>query len=320
MFFKNTFKMILKISSKNKSYNYWIWNGFKIAWLVENEKDKIPLLFLHGFGANSNHWRKNIKSFAKNGYAVYSIDLLGFGESDQPGIKEIGKLDNGIWCDQVTDFINEIIRPINSKKIVIVGNSLGGLVALTCAVAIPEEISGIIVSPLPDPLSIDIYSSEKSSIFKPLKINLIKICLNLFPIELILFVINRFGLIYYFLNFAYEKKESIDKELIDIVKTPSQRSSASRALRAMCFGMATRSYKLKSSFLLKVISEEKKVPFLLIWGEKDNFIPLIYGKRIANLYPWVKLKVILNSGHCVHDEDPQLFNKISKEWIEELNK
>ena len=111
--------MILKISSKNKSCNYWNWNGFKIAWFVENENDNIPLLLLHGFGANSNHWRKNIKSFAKNGYAVYAIDLLGFGQSDQPGIKDIGKLDNGIWCDQVTDFITNIIRPNNSNKIVV---------------------------------------------------------------------------------------------------------------------------------------------------------------------------------------------------------
>ena len=133
--------MIIKISSNNKSYKYWTWNGFKIAWFVENEKFNKPLIFLHGFGANSNHWRKNIKNFAKNGYTVYSMDLLGFGESDQPGIKEIGKLDNGIWCDQVTDFITYIIRPINTNKIVLIGNSLGGLVSLTCAVSIPEEIS-----------------------------------------------------------------------------------------------------------------------------------------------------------------------------------
>jgi len=312
--------MNLKISSKNRSCNYWTWNGFKIAWFVENENDNKPLIFLHGFGANSNHWRKNIKSFAENGYAVYSIDLLGFGKSDQPGIKEIGKLDNGIWCDQVTDFITDIIRPINSNKIVIVGNSLGGLVALTCAVSIPEEISGIIVSPLPDPIGLKINYSENKSKLKTLKYKLIRLFVNLLPIEFLLYVINRFKLIYYFLNFAYEKKEFIDKELFNLISTPSKRPSAARALRAMCLGMATRSNKLKSSFLLSVISEVKKVPFLLIWGEKDNFIPLNYGKKIAKLFPWVKLEVISNSGHCVHDEDPKLFNKISKEWIEELSK
>ena len=313
--------MILKISSKKKNSNYWIWNGFKIAWFVENEKNniQIPLLFLHGFGANSNHWRKNIKSFAKEGYAVYAIDLLGFGKSDQPGIKEIGRLDNGIWCDQVTDFITDIIRPINSKKIIIVGNSLGGLVALTCAVSIPEEISGIIVSPLPDPISLNKNSLRNKPKYISLKINIIKCFIKLLPLGFILFLINRFELIYCFLNFAYIKKESIDKDLINLIKDPSKRPTASRALKAMCLGMLTRSNKLKSSFLLKTLSEARKVPFLLIWGEKDNFIPLFYGKRIEKLYPWVELKVILNSGHCVHDEDHHLFNTISKEWIKNLN-
>jgi len=312
--------MILKISSKDKSCNYWDWNGFKIAWSVDNEKNNIPLLLLHGFGANSNHWRKNIKSFTKDGYAVYVVDLLGFGKSDQPGIKDIGKLDNGIWCDQITDFITDIIRPINSNKIVIVGNSLGGLVALTCAVSIPEEISGIIASPLPDPIGLKINYLKTKSKLQSLKYKLIRLFIILLPIEFILFVIGRFKLIYYFLNFAYEKKEFIDKELFDLISIPSKRPSAAKTLRAMCLGMATRSNKLKSSFLLKVICKVKKVPFLLIWGEKDNFIPLNYGKRIEKLFPWVELKVILNSGHCVHDEDPQLFNKISKEWIEKLNK
>jgi len=310
--------MILKISRKHKSCNYWIWNGFKIAWYAENEKDNTPLLFLHGFGANSKHWRKNIKNFAKNGYAVYAMDLLGFGESDQPGIKEIGKLDNGIWCDQVTDFITDIIRPANTNKIVLIGNSLGGLVALTSAVSIPEEISGIIASPLPDPIGLNINYSEDESKFKSIKYKLIKLFVRSLPIKFILFVIDKFKLIYYFLNFAYEKKEFIDKELFNLISIPSKRPSAARALRAMCLGMATRSNKLKSSFLLKVICNVKKVPFLLIWGEKDKFIPLNYGKRIAKLFPWVELKVISNSGHCVHDEDPQIFNKISNEWIEEL--
>ena len=155
--------MIVNIFSGFERCNYWNWNGFNIAWYSENEDNKIALLFLHGFGACSKHWRKNMSAFAEKGYAVYALDLIGFGESDQPSIGQIGPLDNGIWCDQVTDFINDIIRPINTNKIVIIGNSLGGLVALTSAVYIPEEISGIIVSPLPDPIGLKInYSEDKS--------------------------------------------------------------------------------------------------------------------------------------------------------------
>ena len=86
----------------------------------------------------------------------------------------------------------------------------------------------------------------------------------------------------------------------------------------MCIGMSTREESLYASSLLKRLSSSKKVPFLLIWGDKDNFIPSFIGKKIANYHRWVKLKIISNSGHCVHDEDSSIFNKISYEWIKNL--
>ena len=66
--------------------NYWYWNGFKICWSVTGEDNEIPIIFLHGFGASRKHWRKNLEYFAKKNYAAYSLDLIGFGDSDQPGI------------------------------------------------------------------------------------------------------------------------------------------------------------------------------------------------------------------------------------------
>ena len=80
----------------------------------------------------------------------------------------------------------------------------------------------------------------------------------------------------------------------------------------------SRDEKFKASHLLRKLSTSKKVPFLLIWGEKDNFIPLFVGKKIANFHRWVKLKIVSNSGHCIHDEDPSVFNSISYEWIRDL--
>ena len=310
--------MSLKIISSNKDFKYWNWNGFNIAWHVEREDGENPILLIHGFGASSSHWRNNIVPLSKKDYAVYSIDLLGFGNSDQPGIKQIGKLDNGIWCDQVTDFIREIIRPIHSKKIVIIGNSLGGLIALTCAVASPEDIAAIVASPLPDPVSLRFGTDNSRDKYENFKTLIIELFTRIFPIELLLLLINRFNIINLGLRSAYYKKDNIDDQLLDIIKKPAKRGTAARALRAMLIGMSTRSKKLKSSFLLKNLNDLQKVPFLLIWGEKDNFIPLFLGKRIAKLYPWVKLKVIANSGHCVHDEDHHKFNKICHQWIKEL--
>ena len=303
--------------SEEESY-YWNWAGFKIFWTVKGKENKQPIILLHGFGASSKHWRNNSYFFAKKGYSVYSLDLIGFGNSSQPGIKEIGKLDNEIWCKQVSDFIEQVIRPKTSNKIILIGNSLGSLVALTCAVYLKNEILSVIASPLPDPLVITGKENKTNSIFEKFKTKLIKIFFILFPLEIVLFLIIKLGIIKLGLNSAYYKKDNVNKELIDIVKKPILRKTAARSLRAMCYGMSTRGKKLKASYLLEQLSNSKKVPFLLLWGEKDNFIPIFFGKKIANFYRWVELKIIPNSGHCVHDEDPSLFNEISNEWIRNL--
>ena len=298
--------------------NYWNWNGFKIFWSVKGQENKNPLIFLHGFGASSKHWRNNTNFFAKKGYCVYSLDLIGFGSSDQPGLKEIGKLDNGLWCNQVNDFIKQIIRPMTSNKIVLIGNSLGSLVALTCAVYLKNEILSVIASPLPDQIVVNKKKSKINMIFEKFKNKLIIIFFKICPLELVLFLIDKLGIITVGLYSAYFKKDKIDQELINIIKKPVLRKTAARSLRAMCIGMSTRDNKLKASYLLEQLSHSKKVPLLLLWGEKDNFIPLFLGKKIAKVHRWVELKIIPDSGHCVHDEDSSLFNKISHQWIKDL--
>ena len=282
------------------------------------EDNSIPIIFLHGFGASNKHWRRNVCYFAKRDFAVYSMDLIGFGNSSQPGIKEIGKLDNGVWCNQVKDFIKQVIRPKNSNKVVLIGNSLGALVALTSAVFLEDQISSVIASPLPDQIKIRGKKPIFKSFFTKLKCKFIKIFFIFLPLELILLIIYKLGIIKLGLKSAYYKKNNIDKELIEIITKPVLRKHSARSLRAMCIGMSTREDKLKASYLLEKLNNSKKVPFLLIWGDRDNFIPLFLGKKIANLYRWVKLEIVSDSGHCVHDEDPSIFNKISYEWIRDL--
>ena len=298
--------------------NYWNWNGFKIYWNVQGEKNKYPIIFLHGFGASSKHWRKNLNYFVKRNYATYSMDLIGFGNSDQPGIREIEQLDNGVWCNQVKDFIKQVIRPKNSKKVILIGNSLGALVALTCAASIGNEIAAVVASPLPDQIRKNSPQIVINPVLKNIKNKFVKLFFILLPLELILFLINKLGIIELGLKAAYFKKNHIDYELIDIVRKPVLRNTAGRSLRAMCIGMSTRGNNLKASYLLRKLSLSKKVPFLLIWGDKDNFTPLFIGKKIANFHRWVKLKIVSNSGHCIHDEDPSIFNQISYEWIRDL--
>ncbi|MFS6828280.1 alpha/beta fold hydrolase [Cyanobium sp. ATX-6F1] len=77
------------------------------------------------------------------GWCVYAIDLIGFGASDQPGLR----LDNRLWARQCAAFLAQVV----GRPAVLVGNSLGGLVAVTTAVLAPVWVRAVAVAPLPDP-------------------------------------------------------------------------------------------------------------------------------------------------------------------------
>ncbi|MFN4195824.1 MAG: alpha/beta fold hydrolase, partial [Thermosynechococcus sp.] len=60
----------------------WHWQGYPILYRHQGMQG-MPLLLIHGFGASSLHWRKNIPVLAAH-HSVYAIDLLGFGGSAKP--------------------------------------------------------------------------------------------------------------------------------------------------------------------------------------------------------------------------------------------
>ena len=83
---------------------YWQWRGEQVYYVkagVENPT-KPPLLLVHGFGASTDHWRKNIHILKEN-YQVWAIDLMGFGRSGKPPWEYNGIL----WRQQLNDFIQE---------------------------------------------------------------------------------------------------------------------------------------------------------------------------------------------------------------------
>ena len=79
---------------------YWQWRGHNIYY-VQAGKSQLqhpPLLLVHGFGASTDHWRKNIAQL-RHDFEVWAIDLLGFGRSAKPKLEYGGDL----WRDQIYD-------------------------------------------------------------------------------------------------------------------------------------------------------------------------------------------------------------------------
>ena len=148
--------------------NYWNWNGLKFVGVFQAKIMKFQLSFSMDLAPVENIGG-TIRIFRERNCASYSLDLIGFGDSDQPGIRQIGKLNNKIWCNQVRDFISQVIRPKNSGKVILIGNSLGSLVALTCAVSFDDQIATVIASPLTDQIQENKKSKTKKSPLKKIQ-------------------------------------------------------------------------------------------------------------------------------------------------------
>jgi len=306
-------------SSEWGESKYWSYEDLNVHFRATGEKSNPPIVLIHGFGASSDHWRKNAEVFASEGFRVYGIDLIGFGKSEQNIKHKINHLDNEFWANQLTSFLHEIVEMKKSEQVILIGNSLGALTAITTLSKSPELIKTVIAAPLPEPVFVNPIKFSLPSWLVKIKSFLIKIIFHLFPLKALINLISRTKLITFALQSAYYRSISNDTQLKRIVTVPARRVNASQALKAMCIGMSTRSTSAQGpSIIEKIKNLPNRPPILLIWGRQDKLIPIFLAKKLIKLHPWLKLIVVDNAGHCLHDESPKLFNDIVMKWLKNL--
>jgi len=298
---------------------YWSYKDLRVHFRVTGNESNPPMVLIHGFGASSNHWRNNAEIFASEGFRVFGIDLIGFGKSEQNLQSKIKYLENQFWANQLASFLDEIVDVKKNGKVILIGNSLGALTAITTLSERPELIKTIIAAPLPEAVFITPIKISFPSWLVKIKSCLIKIVFHLFPLKTLINLISRTKLITFALQSAYFRSISNDTPLKRIVTVPARRVNASNALRAMCIGMSNRPNSAKGpSIIEKIRVLPNRPPILLIWGNQDKLIPIFLAKKLIKLHPWLKLSVINEAGHCLHDELPQHFNQIVLKWLKNL--
>ena len=298
---------------------YWSYKDLRVHFRVTGEESNPPIVLIHGFGASSDHWRNNAEIFASEGFRVFGLDLIGFGKSEQNLHSKIKYLENQFWANQLASFLDEIVDIQKNGKVILIGNSLGALTAITTLSNRPELIKTIIAAPLPEPVFVNPIKFSFPNWLLKVKSFLIKIVFHLFPLKTLINLISRTKLITFALQSAYCSSISNDTPLKRIVTVPAKRVNASKALRAMCIGMSNRPNSAKGpSIIEKIKNLPDRPPILLIWGKQDKLIPIFLAKKLIKLHPWIKLAVINEAGHCLHDELPNHFNQIVMKWLKSL--
>jgi pimeloyl-ACP methyl ester carboxylesterase len=93
-----------------------------------------PLLFLHGLGGGHHAWERQLPYFAGQGYAAHAWDQPGYGHS--PIVEPYD-------FEQICAALARLIERLGEGPVVLVGHSMGGLVAQEAYARMPELVSGL---------------------------------------------------------------------------------------------------------------------------------------------------------------------------------
>ncbi len=302
--------------SSNKS-KIWNWKNWDISWSLSKEsasEKNIKILLIHGFGASKNHWRHN-QDFLGKFSSCYAIDLLGFGKSSQPNAllnyeteKENSiKYSFDLWGNQISTFCAEVIK----SPVYLVGNSIGGVIALKAAQNLKDNCKGVILIDCAQ-RTMDDKRLKKNDILMNLLRPFLKTIVRQRVISSTLFkrAANR-KVIKKILEQAYPSGKNIDKELIEILYQPSQRKNSKEAFRGFI--------NLFDDYLATDLLDKVDTPIQLIWGEKDPWESLNEAREWNKQFRNIKrLDIINGAGHCPHDEEPEKTNQVIIEFIQEI--
>ncbi|MBL6739551.1 MAG: alpha/beta fold hydrolase [Synechococcus sp. BS301-5m-G54] len=281
-----------------------------------NPEAPLAVLLIHGFGANTGHWRFNQPALAALA-PTYAIDLLGFGRSDQPRARlkdepeQPGSVLYGfdLWGQQVADFCRTVI----DRPVLLMGNSIGGVVALRAAQLLGDRCCGVVLIDCAQRLMDDKQLATQPAWMAWIR-PLLKTMVRQRWLSTTLFRnAARPGVIRSVLKQAYPSGQHVDDALVELLFEPTRRNGAAEAFRGFI--------NLFDDHLAPQLMQHLKVPVDLIWGEQDPWEPLPEAQRWAEQISCVQsISVISGAGHCPHDEAPDRVNPVLLRLLETINR
>ncbi|MEM8612151.1 MAG: alpha/beta fold hydrolase [Cyanobacteria bacterium P01_H01_bin.105] len=285
--------------------HFWYWRGWRVRYTYirpDNPKAQrqIPMLLIHGFGANLEQWRSNLRNLGRQ-RPIYALDLVGFGHSQKPAVV----LGAEVWQQQVYDFWQSLI----GQPVILLGHSLGALVALTAAARNPEMASRLILLTLPLARQ-ELVSGWLDRLARGVE--------GLFATPLLLRplfrVVRQSGFIRRVLINVYQEPERVDNELVDLFTRPTLERGAARTL---CYLVKSRT-KADFSDATADLIQQVSMPILLVWGLQDKVLPTMWADQILSSHPEITYRAIEGAGHCLYDEVPETVDSTIQDWLKLL--
>ena len=257
---------------------------------VERGNPRGPvLLFLHGITGSRRYFQRRVRPLEQD-YRIVLPDLLGFGLSPKPYVEYT--LD--LFRDSVRAFVEE--RGLATRPLILIGHSLGGLIALEYASRHGDHVRRMILVSLPrysDPVTAHALFWKGSPHYRRL--------LNEHSLAETLSQMKRSGLeitLRYLLRFPWSV-------LIDSHKFTFKSLTS------------TLEHCLLNYQVDGILPFVPPVPTLLIHGEQDSVAPIDHVRPLPELYPSMRLRAIRGTGHHLFLTHTRTCLELFREFLRE---
>ena len=260
------------------------------------------LILVHGIGTSYLSWYPVVEALGEH-HRVLAIDLIGHGFTPPHGRKPTMRRN--------AELLAEFADLMTDQQVILVGNSMGGLVSMFTAVARPELVAGIVlVNPALPIVSVKSLSRERQ-----------RLALPLLPL-----LGNSAARYYYHERTAEEEVDDTFRLVLSGGSTvqPLHRAAAiemARARREMewsipSFTDSARSIamELASTRRFRKTLHQISQPTLLIHGTEDRVVHPSSAYWAANERPDWQFEMIQDMGHTPQVEDPNLFVSLVENW------
>jgi pimeloyl-ACP methyl ester carboxylesterase len=259
--------------------NQIIYKNTKISFTDDGKGTAVVLL--HGFLENKTMWDKYVSALSKN-HRVITIDLLGHGETECLGYVHT--------MEDQADMIFAVLISLRIRKIVLVGHSMGGYVALAFAELYPDNVKGLFLLNSTSRADSDERKINRDRAIKAVKqnhTNFVRISIsNLFSED----------------NREVLAKE-IEKVKLQALKTPLQ------GIVASLEGMKIRKDR-------EVLLHFAPYPIQLVLGKKDGV--LIYDDTIDQIEGTKVELTTFPDGHMSHIENEKELKIVLLEFLKKI--
>lgn len=268
-----------------------------IEYVKIEQGKKNKMIFLPGFADTKENFF-DAAQFLANDFDMIIPDLPGFGRSfknpeDRYTLKHYGQ-----WLEG-------FIREVGWQDIHLVGNSLGGAIAIELSLRMPEIIKSLT---LIDPAGVAL--PEHTSVYKEFIQGR-----NVFEIQ----SRERFE---YFLHRVFHKPPVIPVFVKDHLY--SEMAKNSKWHRKILYDLLENVADFDDPRILEVSLNNKlkeiKIPTLIIWGDEDSFFPSETGFFMQQQIEGSKLYILHDRGHIPQIEAPLQFARLFRKFVRTLRK